>query len=325
MDKNVSFSFKTLRFPLAILVVFIHSVGNIDAPFYNFRSFFSHEFCKFAVPVFFIISGYLFYQKVDLKFNFNLYKNKLHSRIYSLFIPYVLWNLIALIIDYIKNVTTDNSWINYNSNSIFEIIKLSILGNEMGFPINLPLWYIRDLILLCVISPAIFYILRNKKIGIIYIFILLILYLVDVGLPINIVGLLYFNIGAYFSINNINIILNRIYKYFIIALLSILTYQIYEIRFFLNFYILIMCFVMISIASKNNLISRTLNSLSKYSTIIYFSHYPISLILAIKIINILHIDYNIILYFVTPFLAAIISIMIGEIYNIIKKYVFKST
>lgn len=52
MNKQISFSFNALRFPLAILVVFIHSVGDSNASYYAFRDFVSHDFCKFAVPVF---------------------------------------------------------------------------------------------------------------------------------------------------------------------------------------------------------------------------------------------------------------------------------
>ena len=67
-----------LRFPLSILVVFVHSYGpDIDiaqlhangftgAAFYDYvRIFFSVVIARSAVPIFFIISGYLLFYKVE--------------------------------------------------------------------------------------------------------------------------------------------------------------------------------------------------------------------------------------------------------------------
>ena len=77
-----------LRFPLSILVVFVHSYGpDIDiaqlhangftgAAFYDYvRIFFSVVIARSAVPIFFIISGYLFYfqPKINLLSNLSLY------------------------------------------------------------------------------------------------------------------------------------------------------------------------------------------------------------------------------------------------------------
>lgn len=205
------------------------------------------------------------------------------------------------------------------------MIKLVLWGNEAGYPINLPLWYIRELILLCIFSPLIFLLLTKRIIGKLFILILLISYFLSTNSQMHITGLLYFTIGAFFSINNINIISKRITILFIIAILAIIGYKIYSVLILLRLYTFIMCFLAISIAAKNNFLTRSINSLSKYSTIIYFSHYPISLIVAIKFINILHINNAILTYFITPIIAAIISIVILEIYQRIKRYVFKTT
>lgn len=325
MNKQISFSFNALRFPLAILVVFIHSVGDSNASYYAFRDFVSHDFCKFAVPVFFIISGYLFFQKIESNFSLDIYKTKLHSRIYTLLLPYIFWNITALVLDYIKYIQTANSWIAYNSTSIIDMIKLVLWGNEAGYPINLPLWYIRELILLCIFSPLIFFLLTKRIIGKLFILILLVSYFLSTNSQMHITGLLYFTIGAFSSINNINIIYKRITILFIIALLAIIGYKICSYPILLKLYTFITCFVVISIAAKNNFITRIFCSLSKYSTIIYFSHYPISLIVAIKLINILHINNTILTYFITPIIAAMISIIILEIYQTIKRYAFRTT
>lgn len=93
-----------LRFPLIVAVVFIHGVGK-DI-FNNFNFIPSNDFilltnlttngiCRIAVPLFFLISGYLFFAK---KWNMRIYKEKLKRRVHSLLIPYLLFNLIGLII-----------------------------------------------------------------------------------------------------------------------------------------------------------------------------------------------------------------------------------
>ena len=71
-------SINMLRFPLAILVVFVHGFGaDIDIPelhasgltglaVYDYiRLLFSVVIARSAVPIFFIISGYLLFLKVE--------------------------------------------------------------------------------------------------------------------------------------------------------------------------------------------------------------------------------------------------------------------
>lgn len=71
-------SINMLRFPLAILVVFVHGFGaDVDvsvlhasgltglAVYDYIRLFFSVVIARSAVPIFFIISGYLLFLKVE--------------------------------------------------------------------------------------------------------------------------------------------------------------------------------------------------------------------------------------------------------------------
>ena len=92
------------RFPLAVLVVFIHYTGvggmiftatnlcevsGYDA--YSFiRILFSRVISQVAVPAFFPISGYLFLQGLR-EWNWLTWWRKVERRIRSLLIPYLLW------------------------------------------------------------------------------------------------------------------------------------------------------------------------------------------------------------------------------------------
>lgn len=94
----------TMRFPLAAMVVLLHSqqIGtDYNLPNWTNMSgediftavniFFSHALCHVAVPVFFVISGYLFFYGIK-KFDGKIYFDKLKKRS-RFIIPYLLWNL----------------------------------------------------------------------------------------------------------------------------------------------------------------------------------------------------------------------------------------
>ncbi len=53
--------------------------------------------CRIAVPCFFLISGYLFFKKLE-DWNLDMWKGKMVRRVHSLLIPYVLWNILAAIL-----------------------------------------------------------------------------------------------------------------------------------------------------------------------------------------------------------------------------------
>lgn len=72
----------TIRYPLMVLVVMIHTnmyqenifVG--DYPFFDlFFNILVQEFARIAVPLFFVISGYLFF--LNYSASFQCYKNKI--------------------------------------------------------------------------------------------------------------------------------------------------------------------------------------------------------------------------------------------------------
>ena len=101
----------TLRFPLVCLVVVIHSfsfmegweVSQMDlshltgADFYSlFCISLSMTLAHIAVPTFFVISGYLFF--MDLRqWDWQVYGAKLNKRIFTLFIPYLVWNTLYVL------------------------------------------------------------------------------------------------------------------------------------------------------------------------------------------------------------------------------------
>lgn len=101
---------RTLRFPLVCLVVIIHSfsfikgwqIEQLDMTSLNGTDVYS-LFCislsmtlaHIAVPTFFVISGYLFFQGFGI-WDWRLYRSKINKRIYTLLIPYLVWNSLYI-------------------------------------------------------------------------------------------------------------------------------------------------------------------------------------------------------------------------------------
>lgn len=116
-DRLMSEVFDYLRFPLIIGVIFIHNasstiltggqefgdVGELPI-FYYVSTFFSQVISRIAVPLFFLMSGYLFFYKVET-FDNSIYLQKLRKRFKSLFVPFFLWTTFFLLTQYIMSNT----------------------------------------------------------------------------------------------------------------------------------------------------------------------------------------------------------------------------
>lgn len=225
-----------LRFPLAILVVFVHSFGaDIDvselhasgltglAVYDYIRLFFSVVIARSAVPIFFIISGYLLFLKVE-EYNKTVYISKLRKRWHSLVIPYFSWIVLLIlwtlmfkvggillhgkpwvgILDYFQN----NGYLHMLWDSSVWEERTTWLGIEThnSGPALLPFWYMRDLIIMVVISPAIYWFI--KKIKFVFIILLLAIYTFDINCSLISGTLacasLFFSIGAYFALKKLD-------------------------------------------------------------------------------------------------------------------------
>lgn len=149
-------TFTMLRFPLAVFVIMQHHnqmnelIGdtpyNADTILYYFLKILP----KCAVPCFYIISGFFYFYNVT-DFNFQSYKRKLKKRITSLVIPYILWNLITYILLTCKEFITGTTIIK-GGLLHFDIFLSSFwLYNGSTTPINAPLWFLRDLIIVVVL------------------------------------------------------------------------------------------------------------------------------------------------------------------------------
>lgn len=161
MDKALSEKIKSVSFFAIIMVVFLHAYNldaNQDGTFVVFDKFLnwvvqdyvSYGLTRIAVPVFFIISGFLFFQGKPL--TTDVYLEKLKKRFNTLLIPFLFWSFfgigVYLILQAVPMLTpffSKDLVINYSLTQLINTIFVN--------PIPYQLWFIRDLMLLVVISP----------------------------------------------------------------------------------------------------------------------------------------------------------------------------
>ena len=78
-----------------ICLLWIMGIIVYESGFYNIvQVLFSQGICRVAVPMFYFISGYLFYNELK-EWNWEVYGRKLKSRVSTILIPYCIWNIIG--------------------------------------------------------------------------------------------------------------------------------------------------------------------------------------------------------------------------------------
>lgn len=241
MSKTIS----SLRFPLTVMVVLGHfNFAN------NNRGFGIHgvmygqhlpdsirfiiDYCgmtlvTMGVPLFFMIAGYFFFFGKD--FNIEVYKKKLQNRFHSLFIPYILWNTLAILVIAIRFLPVFEDLVpgmdkvkvnftlsgilktyfdNFHNDALFiypdETLKTTIM------PIDAPLWFVRDLMTAVLLSPLLYWLIKRLKFYAIILWGVL-SYIISplvapngwyLGMVLD--ACFFFSWGAYYSINKLNLV-----------------------------------------------------------------------------------------------------------------------
>lgn len=208
-----------MRFPLIVMVILFHLYPPEDiitSPYrlYNIivTFFSSYGIARLAVPTFFIISGYFFYYHLK-EWNSKIYVIKLRKRLHTLLIPYLLWNGIPIILIIMVRLFigmssgTSLSLVREFGDSISWFRGFWDCGVIKGHPFDVPLWYIRDLIICSICSPVIYFLV--KRLGLLYVLGVGLLFLTNTWIDVtgfDARGWFFFSFGAYLSINNINMV-----------------------------------------------------------------------------------------------------------------------
>jgi len=222
MDALTSRVISFLRFPLIVAVIGIHCNLLVKHPELETRSVFyflvyiTMKLVCIAVPLFFFISGFLFFKEGYL--DLNLYKKKLKTRIYTVLIPYLLWNIIYfVIIGVIQLIKPDTLVILHKHIADFrwqdflwifwDISQITGLADDQRACLVGAFWFLQCLLVLFLLSPIIYYLI--KYIRHYTLLIICILYFTDFipempGIQCN--AIVYYTFGAYLSIIGIDFI-----------------------------------------------------------------------------------------------------------------------
>ena len=139
---------QALSFVASYMVVLIHA--NPGLPLHRgwggvYQIIVQDGICGFAVPFFFIVTGYFFMNRYDASFLW--WNAAIRKRVRSLMIPYFLWCCLAIIIGRM----TSSVWPDWTE--AFGITTIT--------PANPPLWYIKLVFVMGIVSPILIWILNN--------------------------------------------------------------------------------------------------------------------------------------------------------------------
>ena len=181
-----------------------------------------------AVPAFFLISGYLFFKKLE-DWNASVWFTKVKKRGVTLLIPYLLWNLIAIGGFFVTRTAghlikgnepvdvifalNERGWLRlFWDRCLYGDVppdRINLFGILVGHgtPMDEPSWFIRDLMVVVLMSPIIFFLI--KKAGKLFLAMVGLLYCVDLWIPyagFSSKAFFMFSVGAWFCINRWNML-----------------------------------------------------------------------------------------------------------------------
>lgn len=228
-------SLDLLRFPLAVVVLAIHTFSTEGFKMHGTTMSFenmpvllevNHFIDGFlrgqSVPIYFFISGFVFFLGVDL--TKEKYIQKLKNRLKTLLIPYVIWNTLAVLwvlirflpclsflfpnidkvqLDLSLPAILETFW-NAKEGIFIQPMAVDEVVNNNIYPQDAPLWFVRDLMIVVLCTPMLYWVLNRAR----YYFVIglgvlwFILAYWDLG-HINqlLTAFFFFSWGAYMSVN----------------------------------------------------------------------------------------------------------------------------
>lgn len=198
---------------------------------------------RIGVPLFFIISGYLFFKNFEIKNTFTKWK----SRIRTLVVPWILWGVLYWLYYLVIKYATNGRLFPHKTFTLDSFCK-TVFAHE-----NTIFWYLQATIFFVILAPIFYYALKNhKKIynGIVVLIIVLFLCTIDVipaeitmfgeeyinYLPIRLFNICYYMLGAYIGINHKDIVFIKNKKLTLLGIVG-----------------LVVCFVIMHIVEAKNM------------------------------------------------------------------------
>lgn len=368
MNEYLSRKIKVLSFLSIILVLYLHSSIGGEFVFWKITEsagpvnnivvlFLSQGITRIAVPLFMLISGYLFFRNVSCVGQIT---NKYKSRLRTLVVPFFFWEFLwVLIIMGVVFLGTKAGLVNDSFRQTVYADDL-VWGQSLLMAILRPvpvwqLWFLRDLICLVIISPIIYYLTKSLKLVPVLSLIAILSYIFINGdicykffegcyLNRSSSSVVFFMIGAYFAICNQKIVLKKCINKNLPLLLGVIWSLSLLVRAYLScvnesYYISCMSFQLSVLAgilfvwTGYDIVAERyrldwLNEYLPYTFFVYCFHIPIMTYLSILLrFGILKVLFGLapqtgivylLDYFITPVLVFFIAIIVAKVS---KKYV----
>lgn len=215
IDHESSIRLRLLNFPLIVGVVYIHAytstirfagstLGTEQLDYLTdfVRVLISQGIARLAVPMFFLIAGYLFL--AGCTWSWQTYGSKLASRARTLLVPFLFWTLLGLAIRHLgQSIPAVAAYFAGDGPPVADYSAFAVLNAVFGlvsFPEAYHFWFIRDLMLLIILSPVIVVILEYMAMPFLAaVFFAWITGNWPIAIP-DAVGVLFFSAGSYLAI-----------------------------------------------------------------------------------------------------------------------------
>ena len=166
VDQNISSRINLMRMLLIAGIVFVHIPYNPEVSPFQYdhglfdwlRVFLGESLFRIGVPCLSAISGYLLFQRGMERFD---YSRVILSKSRTVLLPFLLWNLglLALVFLVQKMGAGIGYFPNINRASLNLLMDQALAFD--GFPVNLPLYFLRDLLLCILIAPVLALLVRR--------------------------------------------------------------------------------------------------------------------------------------------------------------------
>lgn len=185
------------------LIVFVHvsaiklvnDANSLDMQTVNFIC---NKFAWSAMPVLFIVSGYLLMRN----YSFPVWKSKLKKRMNTLIVPYLAWNLLYVALLSALSIIENGDLLWPMWKALFKVFGIATQ------PADTPLWYVRSLLVWLLLVPILQLLLKARWVGGCAICAMVVCLSSSVGEQLRIIFPLYsvlaFYLGGVLAVKNIN-------------------------------------------------------------------------------------------------------------------------
>ncbi len=228
MEKSTSNKISNMSIVCAFCVVLIHCRPQFEFGTFSWwiKQMLENGLCTIAVPFFFVVSGFMLSRHVNEN-GWYIRENK--KRLLSLLFPYFCWSTLYFLYGYVCNKLFG---ITFVLNDV-----MSFYGVHYGeLPALSPLWYVRALLVLFILSPLWLQIGKSKYVGLLILFIIYgivcpgpngegwVHSLTRVGI-LPVAGVFYFTTGLVIGQHPIRITLTRCHSVFFLSVGLLLSFM----------------------------------------------------------------------------------------------------